>query len=449
MAKTGWINGVFIAPVTNIGRVSNLTSNGLVKVSGSDGTLGVDAVAYAPIDSPNFTTDIYTPLALVGADANFTDFANAKIVVSQADSGVTDASRIGIVGEATASNGTTGIGIKGVAGIGVASGFNTAIGGDFKSTGTNALGRNIGVNASASGCSYNNYGNIGVVSYATTSSAGDAWGIYSTASVSNTSDSGTAMAGFFTSTAAHAAGANTGIYAIATGGLMNTGGSFTGATNGTHAGYGISAICGVGATEDTGRAYAGFFNCSSTHAGGINYGVFGEAANGSINIGGAFSATTHGGNLTAALTASCSVNATADTAVAYAGEFYSTDTHAGADNVAVYAEASAGALNYSFYGAAGVMKNIGAIELPYVAKTATYVITAADYTINCTANTFTVTLPTAVGCAGRIYNIKNSGTGVITVDANGTETIDGELTQTLNQYDNMQIQSTNTNWIIL
>lgn len=91
----------------------------------------------------------------------------------------------------------------------------------------------------------------------------------------------------------------------------------------------------------------------------------------------------------------------------------------------------------------------GSFSAGYVAKTANYTATISDYTIDCTANTFTITLPTAVGIQGRIYNIKNTGTGVITVDANGTETIDGVLTQTIVQWENLQIQSTNLSWIII
>jgi len=91
----------------------------------------------------------------------------------------------------------------------------------------------------------------------------------------------------------------------------------------------------------------------------------------------------------------------------------------------------------------------GGLTLPYVAKTATYTITATDYTVDCTANTFTVTLPTAVGIQGKIYNIKNTGTGVITVDGDGAETIDGETTETLEQWETLTIQSTNVGWIIL
>jgi hypothetical protein len=86
---------------------------------------------------------------------------------------------------------------------------------------------------------------------------------------------------------------------------------------------------------------------------------------------------------------------------------------------------------------------------PYSEKTSTYTITTSDSTINCTSGTFTVNLPTAVGITGRVFNIKNTSTGIITIDANGSETIDGELTQTVNQWENITIQSTGSNWIIL
>ena len=83
-----------------------------------------------------------------------------------------------------------------------------------------------------------------------------------------------------------------------------------------------------------------------------------------------------------------------------------------------------------------------------VLKTANYTATLDDTVISC-SGTFTVTLPTAVGCAGREYIIKNTGTGVITVEGDGTETIDGELNQSLNQWDAMAIVSNGTGWSII
>ena len=95
------------------------------------------------------------------------------------------------------------------------------------------------------------------------------------------------------------------------------------------------------------------------------------------------------------------------------------------------------------------MKINTGLLLPYVAKTATYTILTSDYTIDCTANTFTVTLPTAVGITGQIFNIKNSGTGVITVDGNGSQTIDGNLTEQIPAGESRKVQSTGTSWIII
>lgn len=88
--------------------------------------------------------------------------------------------------------------------------------------------------------------------------------------------------------------------------------------------------------------------------------------------------------------------------------------------------------------------------LPIKNITSNYSVLKTDYTINCTANSFTVTLPTAVGITGMIFNIKNSGTGVITIATTSSQTIDGGLTAILSiQYTNLTLQSTGQNWIIL
>ena len=81
--------------------------------------------------------------------------------------------------------------------------------------------------------------------------------------------------------------------------------------------------------------------------------------------------------------------------------------------------------------------------------TATDTFATAQETINCTANTFTVNLPTAVGIQGTTYTLVNSGTGTITLDANGTETINGSLTLNLLQYQSRVVQSDGANWIII
>lgn len=86
----------------------------------------------------------------------------------------------------------------------------------------------------------------------------------------------------------------------------------------------------------------------------------------------------------------------------------------------------------------------------YVSKTANYTILSSDYTINCTTNSFTVTLPTAVGVAGTVYNIKNSGVGTtITVDTTSSQTIDGTLLKYVSYLDCLSVQSTGASWIII
>jgi hypothetical protein len=89
-------------------------------------------------------------------------------------------------------------------------------------------------------------------------------------------------------------------------------------------------------------------------------------------------------------------------------------------------------------------------EQAYLARTTTYTATTSDYFIDCTSGTFTVNLFTAVGNTGRILIIKNSGTGTITVDPNGTQTIDGATTQTLStQWSRVHIISDGANWKII
>jgi hypothetical protein len=91
----------------------------------------------------------------------------------------------------------------------------------------------------------------------------------------------------------------------------------------------------------------------------------------------------------------------------------------------------------------------GSIVLPYTGQSATYAIKTSDYLVNCTSGTFTATLPTAVGCTGKNYIIKNSGTGAITVATTSSQTIDGSTTYSLGtQYKYVQVVSDGANWII-
>lgn len=105
-----------------------------------------------------------------------------------------------------------------------------------------------------------------------------------------------------------------------------------------------------------------------------------------------------------------------------------------------------GSQGYAGYtGSTGTLATIA----PFVTKSANYTLSELDYTVQCTANSFTVMLPSAIGLPGKVYNVKNTGTGIITIDGHSSETIDGELTQTITQWENLTIQSNGSNWMIL
>lgn len=91
----------------------------------------------------------------------------------------------------------------------------------------------------------------------------------------------------------------------------------------------------------------------------------------------------------------------------------------------------------------------GGGALTFNNQTAAYTVVSGDLgkIVNCTANTFTVSL-TAAATLGSGFNcwIWNTGTGTITIDPNGAETIDGVSTLTLRQGEGSQIVCNGTNW---
>jgi hypothetical protein len=93
---------------------------------------------------------------------------------------------------------------------------------------------------------------------------------------------------------------------------------------------------------------------------------------------------------------------------------------------------------------------VDGMVLGYVAKTANYTLTTTDYLVNCTSGTFTLTLPTAVGVAGQVYQLKNSGAGVITLNTTSSQTIDGNASGTLTATtgQSYSVMSNGTNWLI-
>lgn len=93
------------------------------------------------------------------------------------------------------------------------------------------------------------------------------------------------------------------------------------------------------------------------------------------------------------------------------------------------------------------------IHKPHVlTTTADLVITTGHDFILCDAssNAITITLPTAVGNLGKIFNIKTiDATNAVVVDPDGSETIDGSLTKTVLLYSTLKIISNGTEWLII
>lgn len=95
----------------------------------------------------------------------------------------------------------------------------------------------------------------------------------------------------------------------------------------------------------------------------------------------------------------------------------------------------------------------GGLVLAYSSKSTTYTTTSSNHYINATSGTFTITLMDAtspVGFGGLWYVIKNSGSGVITVNTTSAQTITlgtSVSSVTLAQGDVLDVQSTGSNWV--
>ncbi|NLJ06064.1 MAG: hypothetical protein GX437_00185 [Sphingobacteriales bacterium] len=306
------------------------------------------------------------------------------------------------------------------------------------------------------------------------------------------------------------AGYNKGISGFASNSLTNYGlfGEANPGVKGTSANYGVYGTssgttnninCGVfgkgtgstkfnfglyGSTNGVGTNNAGVFaECNGSgsgqnigvyakaqNSGFINYGVLGESAGkGTWNIGvgaGCAASGTHTnyGMYTGGDNAKINYGIYSR-AAKLSGTYTKT-------NYAFYADAYGGTdSNYSFYGNKGTFFNRhavsigtetansllqvnGSISLPIVTKSAAYTATLSDYTILCDGNSsaFTISLPAASAIKGRIYVIKktDASSNAITVDGNGSETIDGNATYSLtskNQF--VMIQSDGSGWQVI
>jgi hypothetical protein len=73
----------------------------------------------------------------------------------------------------------------------------------------------------------------------------------------------------------------------------------------------------------------------------------------------------------------------------------------------------------------------------------------ASHNVVLASGTITINLPDASGIAGRVYTIKNTGSGTVTIDPSGSQTIDGAATLPLPQYQYRMIVSDGSNWAII
>lgn len=95
------------------------------------------------------------------------------------------------------------------------------------------------------------------------------------------------------------------------------------------------------------------------------------------------------------------------------------------------------------------LATLGAPLSSYIAKSATFNVAAADKgkIFDCTGTWTMGALAAATAGNGFTFGVRNSGTGVITVDPNLTETIDGGATLTINAGESLILYCTGTAWV--
>lgn len=72
----------------------------------------------------------------------------------------------------------------------------------------------------------------------------------------------------------------------------------------------------------------------------------------------------------------------------------------------------------------------------------------SNYLLEVTANSPTVTLPSATGAYGMSFIVKNTGSGTAVLATTGGQTIDGASTKNITQNVSLTVYSNGTNWII-
>jgi len=342
---------------------------------------------------------------LIGSDANFTDFSTSKMVVSNYDTGFTySASAVGLMVEggnrglyavSTARGAVSGYGLVGRGLTEDTANTGVAYGGYLVSTATHAGGNNVALSVEASGSATGNYAilitdgdinsliavdwdlidnNSSALSFDTTSLAG-ILEIDTTNSAEGVNMSGRLKVGTnasftdYTRTQAVFSTGDTGDTSVSFIGLVGEAVASNGVassmgvrgaakTDGDKASYGVVGKGLVGTTTDSATAYGAYFESTVTHSAGSNYGTYSAAESSEVgNIAFYGRAVTSGAGYARGCYAYAAVANTADTGTATGGHFSVVATHAGGDNIGVYAQASGGAVNYSLYGANGTLYN--------------------------------------------------------------------------------------------
>ena len=104
--------------------------------------------------------------------------------------------------------------------------------------------------------------------------------------------------------------------------------------------------------------------------------------------------------------------------------------------------------------ASSTLHIVGSISTTASTTSGSPTLTSLDYqvNVNATGGTKTITLPTLASSLGREYIISktDSSTNLVTVDGNGSETINGALTKDISaQYSSMHIINVSSEWRII
>lgn len=108
-----------------------------------------------------------------------------------------------------------------------------------------------------------------------------------------------------------------------------------------------------------------------------------------------------------------------------------------------------------FYSGAKVRQSELTFEYTAVTANTTLVVNTIGNVGNChalvenTSGANTITLPTAVGCVGYQFVVKNTAATTVTLATTGGQTIDGASTQSITQYTALTVVSNGTNWILI